>query len=31
VQATVDNDLPELEKAIQAMIAVVDSEPTADG
>ena len=31
VQATVDNDLPELEKAIQAMIAVVDSEPTRDG
>jgi len=31
LQATVDNDLPELEKAIQAMIAVVDSEPTRDG
>ncbi len=31
LQATVDNDLPELEKAIQAMMAVVDSEPTPDG
>ena len=31
LQATVDNDLPELEKAIQAMIAVVDSEPARDG
>jgi uncharacterized protein with HEPN domain len=31
LQATIDNDLPELEKAIQAMIAVVDSEPTSDG
>lgn len=31
LQATVDNDLPELEKAIQAMIAGVDSEPTRDG
>jgi uncharacterized protein with HEPN domain len=31
LQATVDHDLPELEKAIQAMIAVVDSEPTRDG
>jgi uncharacterized protein with HEPN domain len=31
LQATVDNDLPELEKVIQAMIAVVESEPTHDG
>jgi uncharacterized protein with HEPN domain len=31
LQATVDHDLPELEKAIQAMIAVVDSGPTDDG
>jgi uncharacterized protein with HEPN domain len=31
LQATVDNDLPELEKAVQAMTAVVDSEPTRDG
>jgi len=31
LQVTVDNDLPELEKAIQAMIAVVDSGPTDDG
>jgi uncharacterized protein with HEPN domain len=31
LQATVDNDLPELVKAIQAMIAVVDSGPTDDG
>ena len=30
LQATVDNDVPELEKAIRAMIAVVDSEPTRD-
>jgi uncharacterized protein with HEPN domain len=31
LQATVDSDLPELDKAVQAMIAVVDSEPTRDG
>ena len=31
LQATVDNDLPELEKAIQGMIAVVDSKPADDG
>jgi len=31
LQATVDKDLPELEKAIQAMIAVVDTEPTDHG
>lgn len=31
LQATVDNDLPELEKAIQAMIAAVDLEPNHDG
>ena len=30
LQATVDNDLPELEKGIEAMIAVVDSEPTRE-
>jgi uncharacterized protein with HEPN domain len=30
LQATVDHDLPELEKAVQAMMAVVDSEPTRD-
>jgi uncharacterized protein with HEPN domain len=31
LQATVDSDLPELEKAVRAMIAVVDSESTRDG
>jgi uncharacterized protein with HEPN domain len=31
LQATVDNDLPELEKAVEAMIASVDSEATGDG
>src|SRR5258708_18208051 len=30
LQATVDHDLPELEKAIRSMIAAVDSEPTPD-
>jgi uncharacterized protein with HEPN domain len=30
LQATVDKDLPELEKAVQDMITVVDSEPISD-
>jgi uncharacterized protein with HEPN domain len=32
LQATVDDDLPELEKAVHAMLkSVVDPEPTGDG
>jgi uncharacterized protein with HEPN domain len=32
LQATVDDDLPELEKAVHAMVqSVVDPEPTGDG
>jgi uncharacterized protein with HEPN domain len=31
LQATVDNDLPELEKAVQAMIAVIDAGAKRDG
>ena len=32
LQATVDDDLPELEKAVHAMLeSVVDAEPTGDG
>ena len=32
LQATVDDDLPELEKAVHAMLeSVIDAEPTGDG